>query len=273
MFASFMPLTEVKDGAIKAGLTVKKLKKVVETSNRGSKTLYVNNLSLAAYIELNGGKQERYEEAVEKAILKAKADRIFEKYNLLIAIEKNTLPSTYQPAYDKERAKLKKAISETVDNFLSLSDTEYSKFLKKPLSDIIDTTELRKLIDMAKGGSIVFQNPSNTEILRMGAIIEKYYTNNSLLKKLLKKGFTTKILDKYYEQDSETLKAINNEGIKFDIFDYKNRKYVEFFRNHNSIKEDYETKIDYPLEDSVIADIETKYRKKFHIDLLDKGGK
>jgi hypothetical protein len=29
---------------------------------------------------------------------------------------------------------------------------------------------------------------------------------------------------------------------------------------------DYETKINYPLEDSVVAEIETKLSKKFHIN-------
>ncbi|PHS59116.1 MAG: hypothetical protein COB17_00870 [Sulfurimonas sp.] len=272
MLPSYKPLITVKQASNQLGLKVSELNKliadkVIETSHRGSNTLYVCNLSLAIY------KAKSYKVAVKEAIHEAKVDKIFEKYNLLIAIEENTLPLTYQPAYDKERAKLKKAISETVDSFLSLSDTEYKQFLEKPLSDIIDTTELRNLIDMAKGGSTVFKNPSNTEILSMGAIIEKFNTNNTLLKKLLKKGFTAQTLDKYFEQDSETLKAINKEGIAFDIFNYKNIEYVEFFKTYKSIKLNYNTKIAYPLDKSVIADIETELREKFHINLLDKGGK
>ena len=264
MLSQYKPLITVKQASKQLGIKVSELNtliadKVIETSNRGSKTLYVNNLSLAVY------KAKSYKVAVKKAIHEAKVDIVFEKYNLLVAIEKNTLPETFQPAYDKERAKLKKEIAETVDNFLSLSDTEYKQFLEKPLSDIIDTTELRNLITMAKGGSVVFKNPSNTEILSMGAIIEKFNTNNTLLKKLLKKGFTTEILDKYYEQDSETLKEINNEGIKFDITNNKNIQFIEFFKTYKSIKKAYDTKIAYPLDKSVVAEIEKTLKAKFHI--------
>jgi len=270
MSSSYEPLTTVPEASVQAGLTIKELNKLIKgkviiASKIGGKTLYVHNLSLAEYIELNGGQVERYVEALAKAILKAKADKILEKANLLIKIEKNILPKTYAAIrYEKIRI-FKIALKETMDNLTNLSDKEYAKFLKKEFGSIVDTKELRQLIEMAKKDKVVFTNPSNEELLIMGAIIKKYNKNNTLLKKLLKKGFTTQIIDKYYDQDKKTLQAINKEGFKFDITDKKNKAYYEFFKTYKSIKEDYNTKIDYPLDKSVIVKIETELREKFHI--------
>ena len=274
MLFPYNPPTTVKQASVQAGLTVSELKKTdIETSHRGSNTLYVNNLLLAAHIELNGGQVERYEEAVAEALLKAKVESVMVQADVVLSIDNQKLPSTFQAKYHTKMVELKASMSIIMDNLLSVSDKEYYELLKKPLGEIVNAKEIRQLIEMREGDTAKFQNHSNQEIKAMAKIIKKFNKNNSLLKKLHKIGFSNDILDKYFEQDSDTLQGINNEGFKFDITDDKNKAYYEFFKTYKSIKEDYETKIDYPLEKSVIAEIEAKYRKKFHIDLLDKGGK
>jgi len=104
--------------------------------------------------------------------------------------------------------------------------------------------------------------------------LKTYQKSQKLAKKLQNEFyFTEALIEKYSEEGTDFTKIVNRYNKVYDITLKGNEGVLEFFTTYKSIKEDYETKIDYPLEDSVVADIEEELRKKFHIDLPDKGGK
>jgi len=103
--------------------------------------------------------------------------------------------------------------------------------------------------------------------------LRTYQKSQKLVKKLLTKSyFTEALIEKYSEEGTDLTKVVNRNGKVYDLTIKGNEEAVEFFTTYKAIREDYETKIDYPLDKSVEADIETELREKFHIDLLDKGG-
>ena len=104
--------------------------------------------------------------------------------------------------------------------------------------------------------------------------LKTYQKSQGFIKNLVKKHyFTESIIEKYCEADADLTKIVNCNGKVYDATVKGNEPTLEFFKTYKSIKEDYETKIDYPLDKSVIAEIETELKAKFQIDLLDKGGK
>lgn len=104
--------------------------------------------------------------------------------------------------------------------------------------------------------------------------LKTYQKSQTKIKELVKKHyFTESIIEKYCEANADLTKVVNRNGKVYDATVKGNEPTLEFFRTYKSTKEDYETKIDYPLDKSVIADIENELKEKFHIDLLDKEGK
>jgi len=104
--------------------------------------------------------------------------------------------------------------------------------------------------------------------------LRTYQKGQSVIKNLVKKHyFTESIIEKYCEPDADLTKIVNRNGKVYDATIEGNEPTLEFFTTYKAIREDYETKIDYPLDKSVVAEIETELREKFHMDLLDKGGK
>lgn len=281
MFSPYNPPTTVKQAAIQAGLTVSELKKTdIETSHRGSNTLYVNNLSLAAHIELNGGKQERYEEAIAKAILKAKVEAVLLEAKSFVKSEEKKLSEEMINLYLKKKQENEQSLNSMIGNILygleRASDTEYKILLEKPIGSVIDIQVLRGINDLKKP-DIIEQDLggySSKDLEAWNEIIEKYNKSQNIVRELVKKfHFTENTLEKYCEKDTDLSAVVNDEGQSYNFIVQGYEQYMKFFKTYKSIKEDYETKIDYSLEDSVIAEIEAKYRKKFHIDLLGKGGK
>ena len=279
MFSQYEPLTTAKQASVQTGLTVPELKKVVETSHRGSNTLYVNNLSLAAHIELNGGQVERYEEAIAKAILKAKVEAVILEAKSYVKSEEKKLSENMLNLYNTERAENKQSIENMISDILhsleNSSDTEYKALIKKSIGSIVDIQKLRDINDQKKPDVIVMDlgGYSSRDLEIWIEIIEKYNKSQNVVRKLVKKfHFTEKTLEKYCEKDTDLSAVVNDEGQLYNFIVQGYEQYMKFFKNYKSIKEDYNTKIDYPLDKSVIADIEAKYRKKFHID-LDKWSK
>ena len=97
--------------------------------------------------------------------------------------------------------------------------------------------------------------------------LRTYQKSQVAIKKLITKSyFTESIIEDYCEADADLTKVINRNGKAYDATAKGNEEGLEFFKTYKSIKEDYETKIDYPLDKSVIADIETELKEKFHIN-------
>ena len=75
MLFPYIPFTDTKEGRYITGLSMNDFMallkdKTIESSKRNSNTLYVNNLSLSAYIENFGGRKERLRESIVNNIRK-----------------------------------------------------------------------------------------------------------------------------------------------------------------------------------------------------------
>ena len=96
--------------------------------------------------------------------------------------------------------------------------------------------------------------------------LKTYQKSQGMIKKLITKSyFTESIIEGYCEADADLTKVVNRYGKVYDATVKGNEETLEFFKTYKSVKMDYETKIDYPLEDSVIVDIEAELKAKFHI--------
>lgn len=85
MLFPYIPLTSPQEGKSLAGLSMSAFKalvedKTIESSYRNSNKLYINNISLSAYIKKYGGKKERLRESIIDKIRKEQ-----NKYISLIA--------------------------------------------------------------------------------------------------------------------------------------------------------------------------------------------
>lgn len=99
--------------------------------------------------------------------------------------------------------------------------------------------------------------------------LKTYQKSQGVIKRLLKEFyFTESLIEKYCEEGTDLTKVVNRNGKVYDLTVKGSEGVLEFFTTYKSIKEDYETKIDYPLDKSVIAEIEAELREKFHIDQL-----
>ena len=195
MSSSYNPLTTVTEASIQSGLKVKELNKLIKdkvivATKIGGSTLYINNLSLEAYLVESRKEAFRNQEATIRS------------YKLA----------------------------------------------------------LQEAIHKAK-----------VEAVKLN--LRTYQKSQSVIKKFLTKShFTEALIEQYCEEGTDLTKIVNRYGKVYDAVK-GNEEVLSFFKTYKGVKMDYETKIDYPLDKSVIADIETELKVKFHIDLLDKGGK
>jgi len=96
--------------------------------------------------------------------------------------------------------------------------------------------------------------------------LKTYQKSQSVIKKFLTKAyFTEALVEQYCEEGADLTKIVNRNGKVYNATVKGNEEALEFFKTYKSVKMDYETKIDYPLEDSVIVDIEAELKAKFHI--------
>jgi len=274
MSSSFIPLTTVKEASVQSGLTIKELNKLIKdkiivASKIGGSILYVDNVSLAEYVtKIREESAKKYLPALQEAIHKAKVEAVREKAKS--DKEKklsDEMLNLYNQTKDKNKKALENMITDILQSLESASDTEYKALIKKPIGKVVDIQRLRDINNLKEPDTITYEEGYTfQDIQTWNEIIKKFDKSQKVKKKLVKKfNFTEKALEEYYEDDSDLTKVVNDKG---QIYNFTVKGYediLEFFKTYKGIKNDYETKIDYPLDKSVIAEIEKTLKAKFHI--------
>jgi len=99
----YIPLTTPKEGKSLAGLSISAFKalladQTIESSYRNSNKLYINNISLSAYIKKHGGKKERLRESIIDKIRN-------EQFKYVSLILKNDINNYMQHNYSVNQIK------------------------------------------------------------------------------------------------------------------------------------------------------------------------
>ena len=274
MSSSFEPLTTVKEASVQSGLTIKELNKLIKdkiivASKIGGNILYVNNVSLAEYVTKSREESaKKYVPALQEAIHQAKVKAVSEKAksDKEKKLSKEML-NLYNQTKDENKKALENMITDILQSLESASDTEYKALIKKPIGSVVDIQRLRGINNLKKPDTITYEEGYTfQDIQNWNEIIKKFDKNQKLKRKLVKEfNFTETALEEYCEDDSDLTKVVNGKG---EIYNFTVKGYediVEFFKTYKSVKKAYDTKIAYPLDKSVVAEIEKTLKAKFHI--------
>ena len=267
----WIPLTSIKEASNIAGLSVSALKVlaadgVIDTSKRDSKIDYVNNSSFSKFLAVNGGKQERYDEAVLHDTLKEKVSLIKSDYKAIKALYNVNIKEQFKkkPELKEEFDNNKFNLYDALTDITSAVDNEIVNLKNQTLNEIINTTELETAQKIFSSIAQVNPNHSNRQIEVWYNIIQEHTKNEKTLSYLVDVGFTDNQLETYYDKIIDINETFDNGSFKSLANADPEYKFGYFFKTYKSTKDKYES-IAYVLDNAVTDEITEKYKKKFHI--------